>query len=97
MSPTVSQRETETDAPVLGFFLVLLGFAGILTWPISEVFGRNPVYTVSLTLFIVMGMIAAVDKNLVQSIIFRGLAGVFASGPLVCSAGALVDLCLAFS
>lgn len=44
-----------------------------------------------------MDMIAAVAKNLVQSIIFRDLAGFFASGPLVCSAGALVDLCLAFS
>lgn len=82
---------------VLGFFLVLLGFGGFfLTWHISEVFGKNPVYIVSLTLFIVMDMIAAVAQNLVQRIIFRGLAGFFALGPLVCLAAALVDLCLAF-
>jgi MFS family permease len=77
---------------VLGFFLILLGFGGILTGPISEVFGRNPVYIVSLTLFIVMDTTAAVATNLAPRIIFRGLVELFASGPLVCSAAALVDL-----
>jgi MFS family permease len=77
---------------VLAFFLILLGFGGILTGPVSEVSGRNPVYLVCLPLFIVLDSVAAVAQNLPQRIICRGLAGLFASGPLVCSAATLVDL-----
>ncbi|KAJ5911443.1 uncharacterized protein N7473_000746 [Penicillium subrubescens] len=75
----------------LAFFLILLGFGGMLTGPLSEV-GRNPVYIVCLTLFIILDSVAAIAQNLPQRIICRGLTGLFASGPLVCSAATLVDL-----
>ncbi|KAJ5364233.1 uncharacterized protein N7496_009946 [Penicillium cataractarum] len=68
------------------------GLGGMLTAPVSEVIGRNPVYIVCLILFILLETSAALSQNLAQRIVSRGLAGLFASGPLVCSAAALVDL-----
>lgn len=83
----MSHEETLTQL-ALAFFLILLGLGGILSGTITEVFGRNPVYIVSLTLLILMDTSVALERR----IICRGLAGLFASGPLVCSAAALVDL-----
>lgn len=76
----------------LALFLILLGLGDVLTAPVSEVIGRNPVYIVCLILFILLDTGAALSQNLAQRIVCRGLAGLFASGPLVCSAAALVDL-----
>jgi MFS family permease len=84
--------ETTLISLALALFLILSGLGSVLTGPLSEVMERNPVYIVCLTLFILLDSGAALAQNVVQRILCRGLAGLFASGPLVCSGAALVDL-----
>lgn len=76
----------------LALFLIALGFGGLVTAPVSEVIGRNPVYLSMLPLFILFIMGAGLANTLVQRSVCRGLAGLFGSALLVCSAAAVVDL-----
>ncbi|KAJ5085428.1 hypothetical protein N7532_010199 [Penicillium argentinense] len=62
------QTSFELQSVPTAMYLIGLGIGGMVTAPVSELFGRNP------------------------RIVCRGLAGLFASAPLVCAAAALVDL-----
>ncbi|KAJ5172105.1 hypothetical protein N7492_004698 [Penicillium capsulatum] len=73
-------------------FLICLGFGSLITAPLSEVVGRNPVYLVCLPLFMLFDMGAGLAQNVVHRIVCRALAGLFGSAPLLCSAAALVDI-----
>lgn len=63
-----------------------------MTAPVSEVVGRNYVYLTCVPLFMLFDMGAGLAQTVTQRIICRAFAGLFGSGPLVCSAAALVDL-----
>lgn len=73
-------------------YLGFLGIGGLITAPMSELFGRNAVYLACLPCFMLFNMGAGLAQNVGQRIVCRGLAGAFGSAPLVCSAAALVDL-----
>lgn len=60
--------------------------------PVSEVVGRNYVYLTCIPIFMLFDMGAGLSQTVVQRITCRALAGLFGSGPLVCSAAALVDI-----
>lgn len=77
---------------IIAVFLIGLGMGSMLTAPLSELFGRNPLYIVCLTCFMLFDMGAGLAQNVGQRSVCRGLAGLFGSAPLVCAAASLVDL-----
>ncbi|RAL12551.1 MFS transporter [Aspergillus homomorphus CBS 101889] len=72
----------------------LLGFAtgSLVSGPMSEVVGRNAVYTGSLTLFMIFIMASGLAPNIGAQLAFRFLAGVFGCPPLTCAGGTIADL-----
>lgn len=60
--------------------------------PLSEIYGRLPVYHVCNMLFIVFTIACALATNLNMLIVFRFLAGTFGSAPLVNGGGSIADL-----
>ncbi|KAJ5947211.1 hypothetical protein N7466_000226 [Penicillium verhagenii] len=82
----------EVESVPTALFLFGLGFGALITAPISELVGRNPVYLTCLPLFMLFDMGAGMSQNFTTRCVCRGLAGWFGSAPLVCSAAALVDL-----
>jgi MFS family permease len=74
--------------------LYLLGFAAgsLVSGPLSEILGRNVVYTASLTLFMIFIMGSALAPNLGAQLVFRFLAGIFGCPPLTCAGGTIADL-----
>ncbi|PYH79186.1 major facilitator superfamily transporter [Aspergillus uvarum CBS 121591] len=74
--------------------MYLLGFAAgsMVSGPLSEVVGRNAVYTGSLTLFMIFIMASGLAPNIGAQIVFRFLAGVFGCPPLTCAGGTIADL-----
>ncbi|PYI20089.1 major facilitator superfamily transporter [Aspergillus violaceofuscus CBS 115571] len=74
--------------------MYLLGFAAgsTVSGPLSEVVGRNVVYTGSLTLFMIFIMASGLAPNIGAQIVFRFLAGVFGCPPLTCAGGTIADL-----
>ncbi|CEJ57277.1 Putative Major facilitator superfamily transporter [Penicillium brasilianum] len=72
----------------------LLGFAAgsLVSGPLSEILGRNVVYTASLTLFMIFIMGSALAPNIGAQLAFRFLAGIFGCPPLTCAGGTIADL-----
>lgn len=75
-----------------GLFLVGFGVGALWAGPFSETLGRNPVYIVTLTLYMIFIMASALSPNIAAQLVFRFIAGCFASTPLTCAGGTLSDL-----
>ena len=60
---------------ILGLTTYLLGLAvgAVICAPLSEMFGRRPVYLVSLSIFIVLVMPCALAKNIATILAVSGL------------------------
>ena len=71
------------ESMATGLFLVGFGAGALFAGPFSETFGRNPVYIVTLGLFMCFILGSALAPNITAQLIFRFLAGFFGSTPLV--------------
>ncbi|KAI8938782.1 hypothetical protein NX059_004645 [Plenodomus lindquistii] len=72
---------------VIGFGVGPMAFA-----PLSEIFGRRPVYAVTLALAVVFTIPGAVAKNIETLLVTRFIAGVAFSAPMSLVGGTLVDM-----
>jgi Major Facilitator Superfamily len=75
-----------------GLYLVGFGVGAFFAAPISETVGRNPVYIVTMTLFMIFVMASGLAPNLGAQLTFRFLAGFFGSTPLTCAGGSISDM-----
>ncbi|PBP20317.1 MFS general substrate transporter, partial [Diplocarpon rosae] len=75
-----------------GLFLIGFGFGALFAGPISETVGRNPVYIVTMAIYMIWIMASALAPNLGAQLVFRFLAGFFGSTPLTCAGGSISDL-----
>ncbi|KAL4901483.1 hypothetical protein BDW74DRAFT_181774 [Aspergillus multicolor] len=73
-------------------FLVGFAFGSLLSGPFSEMFGRNAVYISTMLLYLIFIMASGLAPNLHSHLVFRTLAGFFASTPLSCAGGTVADL-----
>jgi hypothetical protein len=75
-----------------GLFLIGFGVGALFAGPLSETLGRNPVYIITLTVYMIFIMASGLAKNIQQQLVFRFLAGFFGSTPLTCAGGSISDL-----
>ncbi|KAI9656528.1 MAG: hypothetical protein M1821_004735 [Bathelium mastoideum] len=68
------------------------GTGGLLSGPISETIGRNPIYIITLTVYCVFICAAAVSPNIGAQLAFRFLAGFFGATPLTLCGGSISDI-----
>ncbi|WEW56773.1 hypothetical protein PRK78_002225 [Emydomyces testavorans] len=90
-------REFKSRSPELASFVVsvyLLGYAfgPLIIAPLSELYGRSPVYHVCNILFVVFNVACAVANSLNSLIVFRFFAGAAGSAPLTIGAGSMADM-----
>lgn len=90
-------KEFHSNSSTLGAFVVsvyILGFAfgPVLLAPLSELYGRLPVYHVTNILFVIFNIACAVSTNLNMLIGFRFLAGTVGSACLTNGGGTIADL-----
>jgi len=83
--------------PVLASFVVsvwLLGYflGPLFLGPLSELYGRLPVYWAGNILFTVFNVATALSPSLPALIVFRFLAGTFGGSPITLGAGTFGDL-----
>ncbi len=97
-SPAIPQAAKEfgvsevTEALATGIFLIGFGFGGPFAGPLSETVGRNPVYLVTMVLYMIFVMASGLARNIGEQLAFRFIAGFFASTPLTTAGGSLSDL-----
>ena len=76
----------------LGLYLVGIGLGSLFAGPFSETFGRNAVYTGGMIIFMIWIMASGLAPNIGAQIVFRLLAGMCGSTPIVCAGGSVADM-----
>lgn len=90
-------RDLGSDSPALAAFVVsvyILGFAfgPLLVAPLSEIYGRSPVYHACNLGFVAFLVACALAPSLDTLIFFRFLSGAFGSCPLTNGGGSIADM-----
>ncbi|SNX84327.1 related to multidrug resistant protein [Melanopsichium pennsylvanicum] len=76
----------------LSLFVIGLGIGPMLLGPLSEFYGRRPVYLVSYTAFTLLGLPVSFANNLAVFLIFRFLTGFCGSAFLSVAGGTVSDV-----
>ncbi|PYH44289.1 MFS transporter [Aspergillus saccharolyticus JOP 1030-1] len=94
MGQVVLEFQCEEEIAILGISLFVLGFAfGPLLWaPMSEVFGRRNVFTITFAILTAFNAGAAGAQNIQTLVILRFFAGFFGSSPFGNSGGTIADM-----
>ncbi|THW79947.1 MFS general substrate transporter [Aureobasidium pullulans] len=94
--PDVLREFHETSVTLAAFVVsvYLLGFAvgPLLISPLSEIYGRRPVYMVCNVGFIVFTVACAIASSMSQLIVFRFLAGCFGVAPVTLGGASIADM-----
>jgi multidrug resistance protein len=73
-------------------FVCMLGIGPLFLAPMSETFGRRPVFLLNLTIFTLLQIPTALAPNVATFIAFRTLAGLFGSVGVANGGGTISDL-----
>ncbi|KAJ6007794.1 benomyl/methotrexate resistance protein [Penicillium herquei] len=89
--------EFHSTSTIIGSFVVsvyVLGYAvgPLIVAPMSEVYGRAPVYHISNLLFVIFTIACAVCSSMPQLIVFRFFSGVAGSTPITIGGGTFGDM-----
>ncbi|KAF2737909.1 MFS general substrate transporter [Polyplosphaeria fusca] len=94
--PKVMETFNSTSQMLEGFMVsvYVLGFAfgPLIIAPLSEMYGRLPLYHGCNCLFVIFSIAAAVSSNMTMFILFRFFMGTFGGAPLVLGGGTIADL-----
>lgn len=82
----------ELSSFVVSVYLLGYAFGPLVLAPLSETYGRSPVYNTCNVLFVIFNVACAVANSLSSLIVFRFFAGLFGSCPLTLGAGTLADM-----
>jgi MFS family permease len=90
----IEQFDVNQEVATLGVSLFVLGFAiGPLLWaPLSELYGRQIVFTATYGVLSILCAGAAGSQNIQTLISLRAFAGAFGSSPLTNAGGVIADL-----
>ncbi|OZJ05888.1 hypothetical protein BZG36_00885 [Bifiguratus adelaidae] len=90
----IAEFKVSSTVALLGVTFFVLGFAlGPLMWaPLSEMYGRNPVYLGTFAVFTIFHIPCALATNIQTILVARFIGGVFGSAPLTNAGGSLADI-----
>ncbi|KAJ5172786.1 hypothetical protein N7492_005379 [Penicillium capsulatum] len=94
MAQIVEDLHVEEEVAILGVSLFVLGFAiGPLIWaPLSEIFGRRHIFTITFAFLTAFLAGSAGAKNIQTLVTLRFLAGSFGSSPFGNGGGTIADM-----
>ena len=83
---------TEIGYLVTSIFLCGYVLGPLLWGPGSELFGRQVIFRVSMTFYVILHLGQSLAHNVATLIVTRFLCGVFACAPLTVAGGVIVDM-----
>ena len=81
-----------TKLRILRSFVLGLAISPLFLGPLSEVFGRRPIYLLSLTLFLIWNIPVATAQNITTILVARFFCGMSGSAFLSVAGGTVADL-----
>lgn len=98
-APAISAIEadlsiTSSVASTLAVTIYVLGIAigPMFTSPLSEIYGRTPVYHAASLVFVAFVIGNALSKNLAQFLVFRFISGCAGGTPMALGGGTIADI-----
>ncbi|KAL8710258.1 MAG: hypothetical protein Q9225_007326 [Loekoesia sp. 1 TL-2023] len=85
-------NNVELASFVVSVYILGYAFGPMVIAPMSELYGRLPMYHVCNSLFVVFSIACAVSSNLNMLIAWRFFAGLFGSCPLTIGGGTIADM-----
>ncbi|KAF5346452.1 hypothetical protein D9756_010048 [Leucocoprinus leucothites] len=73
-------------------FVIGFGIGPLFFSPLSELYGRRPIYVVSMFLYFIFTLPSALAKNAATLIVARQIAGIAASAPVCNVGGSVADV-----
>ncbi|ORY83733.1 major facilitator superfamily domain-containing protein [Protomyces lactucae-debilis] len=73
-------------------YLLCMAIAPLWWGPMSQVYGRKPIYTAAALGYTVGSMGTALSKNLATFVVFRCVCALFGSALMACGAGIIADM-----
>lgn len=73
-------------------FVIMLGIGPLILAPLSETFGRKPIYLVCFTIFALLQIPTALSKSVEVLIFWRSIAGFFGSVSIANGGGTISDM-----
>lgn len=98
LTPASDDLAADYDVPqqsIIGAqsgFVHMLGFGPLLLAPLSETFGRRPIFLTNLAIFTLLQIPTALAPNLPTLIALRTVAGIFGSVGIANGGGTISDL-----
>ncbi|BFZ54747.1 hypothetical protein PYCC9005_001784 [Savitreella phatthalungensis] len=98
MSPGLPNIERDFDtstiiaALTVSIFVIGFGVGPMILAPLSETFGRRPIYCVCFPIFVLCQIPCALAVNVSMLIVFRLFSGIFGSAGIACGAGTIGDM-----
>lgn len=77
---------------VVSVFVLGFAFGPLIIGPMSEIYGRRPVYNICNAGFVVFTILSAVATNMGMLIAVRFFAGVFGVAVITCGGGSISDM-----
>lgn len=94
--PLLKASFHESRAPVtslvVSIFVLGFAFAPLLLSPLSEIYGRRPLYNLSNLVTLAFCVACALAPDVPSFIVFRFVAGSFGAGPMNVGGGSIADL-----
>lgn len=86
-----STSQTESTF-VVSIFILGFAFGPLFLAPLSELYGRIPVYHVCNTLFVIFSACCALSTGMPMLMAFRFLSGVVGVAVITCGSGSIADM-----
>lgn len=93
--PTLQEEfhfSLEVAALLIALFVAGYCVGPLLWGPLSEQYGRRPIFIISFGIYVCFQIGCALSKNIGSLLAFRFLAGTFAAGPLTNSGAVISDI-----
>ncbi|KAI8711261.1 MFS domain-containing protein [Fusarium sp. LHS14.1] len=87
-----STSDEEVATFMVSVFVLGFAFGPLLMAPLSELYGRLPVYHVCNSLFVIFSIGCAVSQNIGMLIAFRFLSGFVGVATVTCGSGTIADM-----
>ncbi|KAH7157168.1 major facilitator superfamily domain-containing protein [Dactylonectria macrodidyma] len=90
----IEEFDSTTTATTLGLTTYLLGLAtgSLVVAPMSELFGRRPVYMICLTIWLLLIIPCALATSLTEILVVRFVGALFGAALISNSPGSIVDI-----
>ncbi|KAF4628190.1 hypothetical protein G7Y89_g9963 [Cudoniella acicularis] len=94
--PQITKEFNSTSSALaslcVSIYIIGLIIGPLVVAPLSELYGRTPIWHISNVLFFLCSLAIALSKNLAMFIVFRLLTGIFSATPVSLGGGFIADI-----